>query len=169
VRWRALSAGVGRGAARAESHAAIESRAMKTIRAAELFRAGRWCESYQYDAPTARTYTAHDLDVMIEAAPAIGFAPPIMLEHFRSDEPAHGWVERLRRVDDVLCGDLILTDRIYGAIASRIFDTVSLEISRNHRLYSLVCTALALVPYPERGAVTLAPLSYTLTRQGDRR
>lgn len=108
----------------------------------EIFRVGTW---------NGDTYTAKDLDAMVDAFDKIGFRPPLKLGHNEeSDAPAFGWVRSIRRAGEKLVADFMdLPKTIYDAIKQHRFDTVSIEaywnLTRNKQKFPLVLKAVALL------------------------
>ncbi|HLJ89564.1 MAG TPA: hypothetical protein VKZ53_22330 [Candidatus Angelobacter sp.] len=64
----------------------------------ELFRAG--------DYGDKGSYTTSDIDKMIALYDPGKHEAPVVVGHPKDDAPAYGWVEKLRRVGDVLQGKL---------------------------------------------------------------
>ncbi len=108
----------------------------------EIFRVGTW---------NGDTYTAKDLDAMVDAFDKIGFRPPLKLGHKEeSDAPAFGWVRSIRRVGEKLIADFMdLPKTIFDAIKQRRFDTVSIEaywnLKRNKQTFPRVLKAVSLL------------------------
>ncbi len=128
----------------------------------EIFRTGKW---------NGDTYSAKDLQDIVDATAKVGFNPPVKLGHAdKSGGMAFGWVENVRiEFDNAkktaarLVADLVDVPKdLVALIKERRFDAVSSEIfwnfKRNGKLFRRVLKAVALLGAETPGVGDLKPL-----------
>lgn len=126
-----------------------------TIRDVEVFRVGRW---------NGDSYSAKDLDAMVEAFGEVGYKPPVKIGHKTQDnEPAFGWVENLRRQGEVLLADFAnVPHDLSEMIKAKRFGSVSAEIffnlSRNGKRFARALKAVSILGSEVPGVSNLKPL-----------
>lgn len=109
-------------------------------------------------------YTEKDLDDMVDAAPKVGFRPPLKAGHAeKPGDPALGWVQNIRREGSKLLADFLdIPDEIYKVIKRHGWDTVSSEVfwnlDRDGKVYRRVLKAVALLGIEIPAVPNLKPL-----------
>lgn len=109
-------------------------------------------------------YTEKDLDDMVDAAPKVGFRPPLKAGHAeKPGDPALGWVQNIRREGSKLIADFLdIPDEIYKVIKRHGWDTVSSEVfwnlDRDGKVYRRVLKAVALLGIEIPAVPNLKPL-----------
>ena len=109
----------------------------KSIKGLEIFSTGKW---------NGDTYTAADLDQMVEAYDKTGWQPTVKAGHQDAQEkkkvavaafgqPALGYVERIYRVGSKLMADLgSIPSKFYDLVRAGAYKRVSSEVFWNYKL-----------------------------------
>ena len=130
----------------------------------EIFRTGKW---------NGDVYDRRDLQDIVDAFDKVGFVPPVKLGHKESSGGmAHGWIKAIRLAGDRLVADFMnVPKKVFDAIKSRGFDTVSSEIywdlERNGRKFRRALKAVALLGAEIPAVADLAPLRSVVNSVAD--
>lgn len=140
----------------------------------EIFAEGTW---------NGDTYTRKDLDDMVQAAPTVGFMPPLKLGHNKKQKalkedglPAAGWVNRVWREGGKLFVSLIdVPAKVYKLIERGAYKQRSAEIFWNYRgmrggkphIYRRVLAKLALLGADIPAVKGMTPLDAALAMYGE--
>lgn len=62
----------------------------------------KWFEVFRAGTYPQGTFGNEDLDAIVRNHAADGYTAPLVLGHPKTDDPAYGWVDRIRRVGDKL-------------------------------------------------------------------
>jgi hypothetical protein len=122
-----------------------------------IFKTGRHKEGDKH-------FTTDDLDAIVATHPHLDFQPALTIGH--PDDPgaaAFGYVQRLRRVGEMLVADLTTAHKaVYDAIKTRMYDRVSAELyfnlKRAGRLFPMALCSVGLLGANVPGVAGLVPL-----------
>lgn len=121
---------------------------VKNLQGIEIFSTGEW---------NGLTFSDHDLDGIIEAAPHVGFKPACKLGHNPSQPllkregwPAAGYVTRLYRAGRKILADLSdIPDKVADLIEKKAYNRVSAELFQNYKqdgkVFPFVLKAIAFL------------------------
>ena len=111
------------------------------------------------------TYTETDLDEIVSNYSKVGYIPPLKDGHCKDKPgmPALGWIQNIRRMGNKLVADFVdLHEKVYEAIKSRRYSTVSSEIfwnlKNNNGTFKRALKAVALLGAEIPGVADLKPL-----------
>jgi hypothetical protein len=97
----------------------------------DILRVGTWTDMSGREVG----FSSNDLDTMIGEFEKNGRRVPLVLGHPKTNEPAYGWVSRLRRVNDMLQASFSqLADEVKELVAKGRFKNVSVSVFPNKAL-----------------------------------
>lgn len=97
----------------------------------DILRVGTWTDTSGREVG----FSSNDLDTMVGEFEKNGRRVPLVLGHPKTNEPAYGWVSRLRRVGDVLQASFSqLAEEVKELVATGRFKNVSVSVFPNKAL-----------------------------------